>query len=132
MDKLNYMKPATQKFRELTRVSRHLNKMPAFEDKLIKAGPQFKHTWAQMAHMHDLRVWTLAYAPGRKGNIKRLQEIHLLNQECWYNISNAMWKRILVGTVLWFFVTRFAKDRYMKKNNVDSHDAHWRDTAAHM
>ena len=132
MDKLNYMKPAAQKFRELARPSRHMNKMPTFEDKILKNGAEFKHTWAQMAHMHDLRVWTLSYAPGKKNNIRRLQEIHLLNQECWYNISNAMWKRILAGIGLWFFVNRIAKDRYMKKNNVYSHDAHWRDTAAHM
>lgn len=52
----------------------------------------------------------------------------------WYNVSNAMWKRILVGVGLWFFITRIARDKFInkKKNNVDSHDAHWRDTAAHM
>jgi hypothetical protein len=50
----------------------------------------------------------------------------------WYQVANSMWKRIFVAIGLWFFVTRIAKTRYMKKNNVDSHDAHWRDTAAHM
>jgi hypothetical protein len=33
---------------------------------------EFKHSWANMAHMHDLRVWTLAYAPGRKNNVRRV------------------------------------------------------------
>lgn len=134
MDKLNYMKSGAQRLRELARPTRAINKMPNFEDQLLKNGPEFKHSWANMAHMHDLRVWTLTYAPGKKNNIRRLQEIHLLNQECWYNISNAMWKRILVSVGLWMFVTRIARNKFInsKKNNVDSHDAHWRDTAAHM
>ena len=74
-----------------------------------------------MAHMHDLRVWCLTYAPGKKNDIRRLQEIHLLNQEMWYQVSNAMWKRICIGVALWFFVTRIANKRFMKKyNNADS------------
>jgi TRAP-type mannitol/chloroaromatic compound transport system permease large subunit len=85
-----------------------------------------------MAHMHDLRVWTLTYAPGKKNNIQRLQEIHMLNNEMWYNVYRAMWQRILIAIPLWFFITRIAKDRYMKKNNVDSHDTSFRDVTAHM
>jgi hypothetical protein len=133
MDKLSYMKTASQRAREFVRPSKNLYQ-PKFEDKLIKTngGVQFKHTWAQMAHMHDLRVWTITYAPGRKNSIQRLQEIHLLNQEMWYNVNNAMYKRLLIAIPLWFFVTRFAKDRYMKKNNTDSHDANFRDVTAHM
>lgn len=125
------MKSRTQNFRELLRPSRNY-KQPVFEDKLIKSGVEFKHTWAQMAHMHDLRVWCLTYAPGRKNNIRRMQEIHLLNNEMWYQVSNAIWKRLLISIGLWFFVTRIANAKFMKKNNVDSHDTHWRDTAAHM
>jgi hypothetical protein len=132
MDKLNYMKTPLTKFRELIRPSRSLNKMQPFEDKLLKNGVDFKHSWANMAHMHDLRVWTITYAPMRKNNMRRLQEIHLLNQEMWYQIANSLWKRIFAAIGLWFFVTRIANKKYMKKNNVDSHDAHWRDTAAHM
>ena len=72
MDKLAYMKGKTQNFRELIRPSRNY-KQPAFEDKLVKKGAvSFKHSWAQMAHMHDLRVWALTYAPGKKNNIRRL------------------------------------------------------------
>ncbi len=84
MDKLNYMKTMPQRLSELARPTRAINKMPTFEDQLIKNGPEFKHSWMNMAHMHDLRVWTLTYAPGRKNNIRRLSEIHLLNQEMWY------------------------------------------------
>jgi hypothetical protein len=125
------MKGKTQNFRELLRPSRSF-KQPKFEDKMIESGVTFKNSWAQMAHMHDLRVWSLTYSPGKKNNIRRLQEIHLLNQEMWYHVSQAIWKRIFWAIGLWFFVTRFAKAKYMKKNNNDSHDAHWRDTAAHM
>ena len=124
------MKGTTQRFRELIRPAKSM-KQPEFNDKLIERA-QFKHSWAQMAHMHDLRVWALTYAPGKKNNIRRLQEIHMLNQEMWYQVSQAIWKRLFIAIGLWFFVTRFANKRYMKKNNTDSHDAHWRDTAAHM
>ena len=82
--------------------------------------------------MHDLRVWTLAYSKGKRNHFRRMQEIHLLNQEMWYMVFNALWKRMLIAIPLWLFVTRIAKDRFMKKNNVDSHDACFRDTTAHM
>lgn len=85
-----------------------------------------------MAHMHDLRVWTVAYAPSRINNLQRLQEIHMLNQEMWYQVSNAMWKRILIMFGLWIFVTRVAKNKYMNQGNFDTHDASFRETPAHM
>lgn len=85
-----------------------------------------------MAHMHELRVWAITYAPGNKNNIQRLQEIHLLNQEMWYGAYRAMWSRILVAIPLWFLITRIFKDKWMKKNNTDSHDASYRDVTAHM
>ena len=77
-NKLAYMKSKTTNFRELLRPARYYAQ-PKFEDKILKQGPEFKHSWAQLAHMHDLRVWCLSYAPGKKNNIRRLQEIHLLN-----------------------------------------------------
>ena len=43
-----------------------------------------------------------------------------------------MWNRVLIAIPLWFFVTRIAKEKYMKKNNNDSHDASMRDVTAHM
>ena len=131
MDKLGYMKTSGQRVKEFLRPSKYLYQ-PKFEDKLLSGGAQFKHTWAQMAHMHDLRLWTITYAPGTKGNIQRLQELHALNQEMWYNVYRAMWTRLLIAIPLWFFVTRIAKDRYMKKNNVDSHDTSFRDVTATM
>ena len=45
MDKLNYMKTGAQRFKELARPARAMNKMPAFEDKVIKNGVEFKHSW---------------------------------------------------------------------------------------
>lgn len=93
---------------------------------------EFKHTWINMSHMHDLRVWTLAYAPGRKNNIRRVQEIHLLNQEMWYQVYRSLWTRLLIVIPLWFFINRVAKGTFMKKQNNDSHDACYRMTTAHM
>ena len=104
-----------------------------FEDKLLKQkSVEFKHSWAMMAHMHDLRVWTLTYAPSRKNNMQRMQEIHRLNNEMWYNVSQAIWKRILIAIVLWFAIAKFGKRRYLNQGMFDSHDASYRDTTAHM
>ena len=50
----------------------------------------------------------------------------------WYQVSSAIWKRILAMIVLWFFVTRFAKGRYLNQGNFDSHDASFRETPAHL
>eukprot|EP00352_Strombidinopsis_acuminata_P006656 CAMPEP_0176356044 /NCGR_PEP_ID=MMETSP0126-20121128/13735_1 /TAXON_ID=141414 ORGANISM="Strombidinopsis acuminatum, Strain SPMC142" /NCGR_SAMPLE_ID=MMETSP0126 /ASSEMBLY_ACC=CAM_ASM_000229 /LENGTH=94 /DNA_ID=CAMNT_0017708969 /DNA_START=121 /DNA_END=405 /DNA_ORIENTATION=- len=92
----------------------------------------FKHTWALMAHMHDLRMWTLAYSPSRANNLQRMQEIHRLNAEMNYGISDAIGKRILAMIAFWFFVQKIAHKKYMNQGNFDSHDASWRDTPAHM
>jgi len=55
----------------------------------------------------------------------------MLNNEMWYNIYNAAWKRMLVMVAFFFFVTRIDR-RYMKRQYSDSHDASFRDTPAHM
>jgi hypothetical protein len=91
----------------------------------------FRHDWNILAHMHDLRVWTLCYAPQRINNLERLQEIHHLNNEMWYMVSSAMWKRIMAMIVIWFFVTRVAHKRYMNQGMFDTHDAQYRDAPAH-
>ena len=70
--------------------------------------------------MHDLRVWTLAYAPSRLNNLQRMQEIHMLNNEMWYMVSNAMWKRILAMIAIWIFVNRVAKNRFMRHGMSDT------------
>ena len=77
MDKLNYLKSAKQNFRDFTRLSRSY-RQPVFEDKILQSGLKapFRHDWGVLAHMHDLRVWTLTYAPSRMNNLQRLQEIH--------------------------------------------------------
>ncbi len=133
MDKLAYLKSNKQVLRDSLRLSRSY-RQPTFVDRFLKKGEKvpFKHSWSMMAHMHDLRVWTLTYAPSRLNNLQRLQEIHLLNQEMWYQVSSAIWKRILIMIGLWFFVTRFAKKRYMNQGMFDTHDAQYRDTPAHL
>ena len=123
------MKSGAQRFRNLVQPSRSL-RHPVFEDKVVKHGDiRFNHSWANLKHMHDLRAWVIAYAPAQKGDMRKLQELHYINQEMWYQISEAMWRRILLLTVSFFFFTRINPKRYMKKYNNDSHDAHMRDTA---
>ena len=85
-----------------------------------------------MSHMHDLRVWTIAYAPSTKSNMQRMQEIHRLNNEMWYGVANAMWKRIIVMVFLWFGICKLGKHKFLNQGMKDSHDASYRDTTAHM
>lgn len=92
----------------------------------------FKHDYATLKHMHDLRVWTLAFAPTTQGNMRRMQELHRINAEMWYYVSQAMWKRILGAIALWFFVNKIRKDRYMNNGPKDSHDGSLSDVSAMM
>ena len=73
MDKLNYLKTYRQQFRDFMRVSRYYRQAP-YEDKIIRTGEKipFRHDWANLAQMHDLRVWTLAHAPQSINNLQRL------------------------------------------------------------
>jgi hypothetical protein len=74
MDKLAYMKSTKQVVRDTTRLSRNY-RQATYVDKFLN-NPAFKapfrHDWAVLAHMHDLRVWTLAYAPSRLNNLQRM------------------------------------------------------------
>lgn len=74
MDKLNFLKTSKQNLRDFTRLSRSYRQAP-FTDKFLEPGQKvpFRHDWSVLAHMHDLRVWTLAYAPSRLNNLERLQ-----------------------------------------------------------
>ena len=106
-------------------------KQPQFEDRFLKAGPQFKHSFQQLKHMHDMRLWVFTYSPMKKDNIVLQTEMAHLNDEMYYMMGNALWKRILFLIVFFFWTTRVRPDKYMKKYNTDSHDAHWRDTTGH-
>ena len=122
MDKLTpFLKNQRLALRDTLRISRNY-RQAKYEDKFLAPGEKvpFAHKWGLLAHMHDLRVWTIAYAPSRLNNLQRLQEIHLLNQEMWYMVSSAMLKRVLVMIVLWFFITRVAKRKYLNQGNFDS------------
>lgn len=123
--------PARKSLQQFLRPKNYLYQ-PKFEDKYIKHGIDFKHSWAQMSHMHDLRQWTITYAPTNKTNIQRMNECHALNQEMWYMVYRAVWTRFLWGIPLWFFIKKFRRDKMLKKYNYDSHDANYRDVTAHM
>lgn len=92
----------------------------------------FRHDWKTLAHMHDLRLWTIAYAPSYHNNLQRLQELHRLNNEMWYMVSQVLWRRVVILTILWFLVNKIFKRRLLNQGQWDSHDASYRDTTAHM
>jgi len=68
MNKLGYMKTPLQRFTRSLVPSRYY-KQPEFEDKFLRNGASFKHTWPQMAHMHELRLWTITYSPSEANNL---------------------------------------------------------------
>jgi hypothetical protein len=73
MDKLAIFKSSRQQFRDLIKFS-NSTREHRFGDQFLRKemkDVEFKHSWANMAHMHDLRVWTLAYSPGRN-NMQRM------------------------------------------------------------
>jgi hypothetical protein len=81
MDKLApFLKNQRLALRDTLRISRNY-RQASYQDKFLQPGEKvpFKHSWSLMAHMHDLRIWTIAYAPSRLNNLQRLQEVHLLN-----------------------------------------------------
>ena len=125
LTKASFMQPKTIQWRKWLTPSNH-TRSPAYNDKFLDPiqNPgrklKFEHTWSMMAHMHDLRVWTLAYAPSNKNNLKRMQELHRLNAEMWYQVSNALWKRLIFMFFFYFFVTKTKKSRYMNQGMTDS------------
>ena len=47
-------------------------------------------------------------------------------------ISNSLYKRVIFGVLLWFFINKMAKNRLLNNGAKDSHDVSFRDTTAHM
>ena len=72
-NKLAYMKSARQNLRESVSYQNNIS-MSRFQDRhreIEKKGiaVPFKNSWAMLAHMQDLRLWTIAYAPSKKNNL---------------------------------------------------------------
>ena len=135
MEKHRYLKSNYRNFRDYLRPVNH-KRQAIYNDKFLEPQKQFgekipfKHDLRMMAHMHDLRMWTIAYAPANHGNLQRLQEIHRLNNEFNYLWVNALYKRILIGIVAYFLIVKIFKKRYANKGAEDSHEISWRDTSA--
>ena len=134
MNKLSYMKPARQNLRESVSYANNIG-MTQYEDKhkqLEQKGLRipFKHNWAMLCHMHDLRLWTIAYAPSKQNNLQRMQEIHRINNEAIYMTSTALYKRIILGVFLWFVVNKMAKGKFLNNGAKDSHEVSFRDNTA--
>ena len=121
MNKLNFLKTSKQQVRDYLRLSRNY-RQHEFNDMLLAPGAKkpFKHSWNLMVHMHDLRVWTLAYSPSRYNNLKRMQELHRLNTEMWYQVGESLYKRFFVFVVLWFLVNRVFKNQLLNYGAKDT------------
>ena len=134
MSRLSHLKSTRTNLREAVSYQNNIG-MEAFKDKKIegqKAGVKipFKNNWAMLCHMHDLRLWTITYAPSMKNNMQRMQEIHRINNEALYMIQNSLYKRILFGIFIWFFINKMAKRKYLNNGAKDSHEVSFRDNTA--
>ena len=135
-NKLAFMKSTKQNLRESVSFANNINqavfqdKHIALEKKGIAVG--FKHSFAHLCHMHDLRLWTITYAPSKTGNLQRLQELHRINNEANYLISTALYKRVIFGIFLWFLINKVAKGKYLNNGSKDSHEVSFRDNTAHL
>ena len=135
-NKLNIFKGNFQKARESIRYTNNIAQTD-FKDKFVEFENKgqripFKHNWAMLSHMHDLRLWTIAYAPSKTNNLQRLQELHRINNEALYMLSSALWKRVMLGFVLFMFINKFAKHKYLNNGAKDSHEVSFRDNTAHL
>jgi hypothetical protein len=62
-DKLSIFKSKWVNFRNSAKYSNNVRQAQFKDRYLDQKSVPFEHKWSLMAHMHDLRVWTLAYAP---------------------------------------------------------------------
>ena len=135
-NKLNIFKGNLQRARESIKYTNNISQVQ-FKDKFVEMEEKgqkipFKHSWGTLCHMHDLRMWTIAYSPGKRNNLQRLQELHRINNEALYLVSSALWKRVMLGFVLFMLINKVGKHRYLNNGAKDSHEISFRDNTAHM
>ncbi len=136
MNKLSHLKSATTNARKNVQYVNNIGQSPFndrlrdLEDKGVRV--PFKINWATLCHMHELRLWTITYAPSTKNNLQRMQELHRINNEALYLISNSLYKRVIFGTLMFFVISKLAKRKYLNDRSKDSHDVSFRDNTATM
>ena len=133
MNKLAYLKSARQRFNNSVSYSQN-TRMATYQDRFLDPARKvpFKHSWGMLAHMYDLRMWVLTYAPPSPDQVQKMQELHRINSEMWYLYSDALWKRIIAGVGLYFLTTKIFKHRFANRGKKDSHDVSYRDTVGHL
>jgi hypothetical protein len=61
-----------------------------------------------------------------------MQECHKLNNEMWYYVQQAYWKRFIAAIVLWFMINKVFKKKFLNHGAKDSHETSYRDAPAHI
>ena len=56
--------------------------------------------------------------------------MHRINNEALYMISDSLYKRIIAGIFLWFFINKIAKRSLLNNGAKDSHEVSFRDNTA--
>lgn len=136
-NKLRLFQSTRQRFVDKITLNRNY-RQAEYKDSYLEAAKRggqkvpFGYSNAMLGHMMELRLWHIAYAPTTVSKMGRMQEIHRLNGELDYRIANALFYRIIAGTMLLFFIRKIAKGRYVNNGEQDSHEIDLRNTTATM
>lgn len=57
-----------------------------FEDSFLTSGNYYRRDPDTLSHMRMLRTWVVANAPKNKLDMRRIQEVHVLNNEIYYQM----------------------------------------------
>ena len=90
----------------------------------------FGYPDAMLGHMYELRMWLLAYAPGKTSALTRMQEMHRISGELDYRLSQAILYRTLAGFFLLLFIRKAGKNRFLNNGDKDSHEIDLRETTS--
>lgn len=136
-DKLTIFKGVRQRFRDhisMNRNYRQAEYVDSYLEQQAKHGTKipFGMSNAMLGHMMELRMWHVAYAPSQLNKMARMQELHRLNGELDYRISQAIFYRVLIGMGLLLFIKKVGKGKYLNNGEKDSHEIDMKSTTATM
>ena len=122
------MLPKSDQVKNFFKLSQY-KKQPVYKDTEFEA-QKFKIDEPLLTKMLDLRMWQLTYAPSATDGLRRIQEVHHLNNEILYTQYKQGWKRLVILPVILFFLFKFGKGRYLQHGEQDNMEMSWRDIQA--
>ena len=128
LDRHQHLKATSERVRDWFRLWRH-QRSPGYRD-TSKNGREygFRHSAYLLSKMHDLRMWTITFAPNHANPLMRTHEIHKINSEFQYIQYRLQWRRALPLIVAIGFLSRVVfKESLCNKGEDDVFEMSWRD-----